>query len=243
MPPRRLSVQDIQEQMATGEITSVVPNSKEGVAGAPLFLGPPQGVSTPFAKKKAPVSTSREGGPSPVQTLSMSSLPSLTPHSGQPSGRDNTQAPLQDVTDESTLVAAPMIDPSAPKLEEAQTETSTGVHGVVMPTGADALDDAVIREALDDWQRVNREAELKEQFNLLGAQTMAQQPQLELQIEQRASYTPYTSSNTPGSNPQMDPNQPQTPRTDAYVFSVHANFIASRLAPRFREACFSPHRQ
>ena len=53
---------------------------------------------------------------------------------------------------------------------------------MVLPTGTDALDDAVIREAVDDWQRESREAELKEQFNLLGSQTVTQQPQLELQI-------------------------------------------------------------
>ena len=222
MPPRRLSVQDIQEQMATGEITSVVPISREGVAGAPLFLGLPQGVSTPLAREKAPVTTPRQEGPSPVQTQSMTSLPSLTPHCEQLSGSGDPQVTLQDVTEESTLVAATTTDSSAPKQEDTHTAASTGVHDVVMPTGADALDDAVIREALDDWQRVDREEELKEQFNLPGAQFMTQQPQLELQMEQRASYTPYSSSNTPGSNLQMDANQPQTPREDTYVFMVHA---------------------
>ena len=98
----------------------------------------------------------------------------------------------------------------------------------MLPTGTDALDDAVIREAVDDWQRESREAELKEQFNLLGARTMAQQPQLELLIEPRASYTPYTSSNTPGSNPQVEPNKPQTPSTEAYVYMILTSSIQLR---------------
>ena len=148
MPPRRLSVQDIQEQMATGEITSVVPISREGVAGAPLFLGLPQGVSTPFAREKMPATTPREQGPSPVQTQSTTSLPSLTPHTEQLSGSGDPQVTFQDVTEGSTLVAATTTDSSAPKQEDTHTAASTGVHDVVMPTGADALDDAVIREAL-----------------------------------------------------------------------------------------------
>ena len=67
-------------------------------------------------------------------------------------------------------MAATTTDSPAPKQEEAHTAASTGVHDVVMPTGADALDDAVIREALDDWQRVDREEELKEQSVLFVLQ-------------------------------------------------------------------------